>query len=193
MKREGMGRLALMMASAGLVLGSTACNPQQAAQQEYKRQEAEALKAEADDRAKRRVGYAAECVSAFKWKKAALAGAGVGSVDLYTKYYRGEVEKALGDSVIPAANGAPELSKASIDPWLDAVYDGHVKTIFTAGRDFDGNGTVTPKEANAQGNARVAACIQQAAEAGVGPLAGPDKTARMFRMDALRERLDRNN
>lgn len=193
MKDGKAGRAALMIAGAALALGTAGCNQDKAKREEYKAQEAKAMKAAADDRAVRRVGYVGECVSAFKWKKAALASAGVGSVDLYIKHYRGEMEKTLGDTIIPAADGAPELSATTIDPYLDWAYDRHVKTIFTSGRDFDGDGTVTPKEANAQGNARVAACIQQAAEAGVGPLAGPDMTARMFKMDALRARLDKSN
>ena len=129
----------------------------------------------------------------MRWKKDFLAGAGVGSVDLYTRHYRAQLEKALGDTAVPAADGAPELSKAGIDPYLAWAYDNDVKTKFTSGRDFDGNGTVTPRETNAQGNSRVASCIMSAAEAGVGPLAGKDKVARMVRMNAFRARIDKSN
>lgn len=190
MKSSKLGRAALTMAGAALVLGATACNTE-ISQEKYKADEAKAMKEEADARATRRAGFAAECINAFKWRKAALASSGVSGIDVYTKHFRGEIEKALGDKTVPAANGLPELSKTSIDAYLDGAYDSHVKTKFAAGRDFDNDGKVTARERNAQGNMRVTACMQQAAEAGVGPLAGPDMTARMFKMDALRARLDK--
>lgn len=191
MNQGNMGRMALAVAGAALVLGVAGCSDPEAAEQAYKAEVAKAEKASADDRSVRAAGYATECLSALQWQRASLAGAGVGNVDLYLKHYRGQLEKALGDSVIPAADGAPELSKASIDPYLTWALDHHVKTKFTSGKDWDNDGTITTKEKNAQGYMRVTACIQQAAEAGVGPLAGKDKTGRMFKMEALRGRLDR--
>lgn len=185
------GRLALAAAGAALVLVTAACGNQEAEEKAYKAEAAKHDKAQADQKAMRRVGYAVECLSAMRWKRAFLGGAGVGNVDLYVTHYRDQLTKALGDTSVPAADGAPELTKASVDPYLDWSYDNDVKTKFTAGRDYDNDGNVTPKEANAQGNARVTACIQQAAELGVGPLAGKDKTGRMFKMDALRARLDK--
>lgn len=192
MKSNRLGRAALKLAGAALVLGATACDPNQD-ERETLAHNAKVEKAEADDKIKRAASYSVECISAMRWKKDFLAGAGVGNVDLYVKHYRAQLEKTLGDTAVPAADGAPELSKAAIDPYLDWAYDNNVKTKFTAGRDFDGNGTVTPKEANAQGNSRVASCIMQAAEAGVGPLAGKDKVARMFKMNAFRARIDKSN
>jgi len=192
MTSNRLGRLAMTMASAALVLGTAACD-QSAMNKEVAAHNAKVEKAEADDKVKRQTSYSVGCINAMRWKKAFLAGAGVGNVDLYTKHYRAQLEKALGDSAVPAADGAPELSKANIDPYLAWSYDNDVKTKFTAGRDFDGNGTISPKEANAQGNSLVAACIMQAAEAGVGPLAGKDKVARMFKMNAFRARIDKSN
>jgi hypothetical protein len=106
------------------------------------------------------------------------------------KHYRDRLEKGLGDAAVPGEGGAPELSKANADAYLEWTYANDVKK-FTGGRDTDGNGTITPKEANSPGLSRVTACVQQAAEFGVGPLAGPDKTGRMFKMEALRARLDK--
>jgi hypothetical protein len=190
MKQNKAGRIALFAAGAALILGTAACSNEEAEQKAYKADEAKHQKAQADQKAMRRVGYAVECLSAMRWKRAFLGGAGVGSVDLYVAHYRDQLLKALGDNSVPAADGAPELTKASVDPYLDWAYDNDVKTKFTAGRDFDKDGTVSPREADAQGNSRVTACIQQAAELGVGPLAGKDKTGRMYKMEALRARLD---
>ena len=187
-----LGRMAMTMASAALVLSTAACDTK-AEQQEVLAHNAKVEKAEADDKIKRNTVFSVECINAMRWKKGFLAGAGVGSVDLYINHFRAQLEKALGDTTVPAADGAPELSKAGIDPYLAWAYDNDVKTKFTAGRDFDGNGTISPKEANAQGNSRVAACVMQAAEAGVGPLAGKDKVARSFKMNAFRARLDKSN
>lgn len=190
MKQSKVGRLAMATAGAALILGTAACNNQEKAEQAYKAEAAKHEKAAADQKAQRMAGYAVECLSALQWKRGFLGSAGVGSVDLYVTHYRAQLEKALGDSAIPAADGAPELSKASMDPYLAWAYDNNVKTKFEAGRDYDGDGTVTTKEKNAQGYMRVTACIQQAAEAGVGPLQGKDKTGRMFKMEALRAKLD---
>jgi hypothetical protein len=190
MTRSKAGRLALVAAGAAMVLGTAGCDNQAAADKAYKAEVDKHEKAQADEKAMRMAGYAVECLSAMRWKRAFLGGASVGNVDIYVTHYRAQLEKALGDNSVPAADGAPELSKASIDPYLDWAYENHVKTKFTAGRDYDNDGTVTPKEKNAQGYMRVTACIQQAAEAGAGPLAGKDKTGRMFKMEALRARLD---
>jgi len=186
------GRIALKLAGAALVLGATGCDLNQQ-EKEVAAHNAKVEKSEADDKVQRKAGFSVECISAMQWKKAFLAGAGVGGIDTYVGYYRTQLEKTLGDSVIPAADGAPELSKATIDPYLVWAYDNDVKTKFTAGKDFNKDGKVTPSEANAQGNARVASCVMQAAEAGVGPLAGKDKVARMFKMNTLRARLDKSN
>ena len=186
------GRMALKLAGAALVFGAAGCDPNQH-EKEAAAHNAKVEKAEADDKVQRQANFSVECINAMQWKKAFLAGAGVGGIDIYVKHYRAQLEKTLGDSAIPAADGAPELSKGAIDPYLAWAYDNDVKTKFTAGKDFNQDGKVTPAEANAQGNARVASCIMQAAEAGVGPLAGKDKVARMFKMDAFRARIDKSN
>ena len=190
MKQSKTGRMALAAAGVALILGASGCSDPEAAEKAYKAEAAKAEKASADQKAVRAAGYATECLSALQWKRAFLSGAGVGNVDLYVTHYRAQLDKALGDSVIPAADGAPELSKASADPYLAWAADHHVKTKFTSGRDWDNDGKVTTKEANAQGYMRITACIQQAAEAGVGPLAGKDKVGRMFKIEALKARLD---
>ncbi|MCW3848936.1 hypothetical protein OF829_16990 [Sphingomonas sp. LB-2] len=190
MKTGMAGRTALKLACAALLLGAAACDPNKEAR-EIEAHNAKVLKAEADNKMKRQAGFAVECLSAMRWKQAFLAGAGVGGTDVYVKHYRAQLEKVLGDTVVAAADGAPELSKANIEPYLAWAFDNDVKTKFTVGRDFDGDGTATGKEKAAPGNARVTACIQQAAEAGVGPFQGKDKTHRMFQMQALRARLDK--
>ena len=192
MKIGSAGRMALKLAGLGLVLGAAACDPNKEAR-EIEAHNARVAKAQAEDKVKRRAAFSTECLSALRWKQAFIASAGAGSADIYVKHYRAQLEKVLGDVSIAAADGAPELSKANIDPYLAWAYDNDVKTKFTSGKDFDGDGKVTPREANAQGYARVTACIQQAAEAGVGPLAGKDLTKRMFQMQALRAKLDRSS
>jgi hypothetical protein len=192
MTSSRLGRVVLGMAGAALAFGIAACDPNQE-QKEVLAHNAKLEKAEADEKVQRQAGRATECLSALRWKRGVLAGAGVGSVDVYLKHYRAQLEKLLGDTTIPAADGAPELSKANIDPYLEWAYTNDVKTKFTSGRDFDKDGTVTRKEANAQGNSRVVACIQQAAEMNVGPLQGRDLTGRMFKMEALRARLDKSS
>lgn len=187
MKQTKIVGLAL---AAALVLGTAGCNSQEAAEKAYKADAAKYEKAAADQKAMRRAGFVVECISALQWKRAFLAKAPFGSADIYIKHYRAELEKTLGDTSIPAADGAPELSKASIDPYLAWAYDRDVKTKFTSGRDFNNDGTLESREKNAQGNSRVTVCIQQAAEKGVGPLVGsPD----MYSMRGLRGRLDNDS
>ena len=190
MKNHVIGRTALKLAGAAILLGATACDPNQA-EKEVLAHNAKVEKAQADDKVKRQASYAVECLSAMRWKKTVIASLGAGSVDTYVKHYRERVEKLLGDTAIAAEGGAPELSKGNLDPYLEWAYENDVSTKFTKGRDFNGDGTVAKGEASAPGNARVAACIQQAAEMGVGPLAGPDKTGRMFKMEAIRVKLDK--
>lgn len=178
MKRNALGRVALTASAAAGVLSLAACDPGQQAR-EVAAHNAKVEQAEADDKIERQANFSTVCISALRWKKGVIAGAGVGSVDVYTAYYRGQLEKTLGDAKVPAKDGAPELSKANADAYLDWAYEGDVKK-------FTNGGT------NGPGNARLAACIQQAAEAGIGPLAGKDKTGRMFKMKAFSERLARS-
>lgn len=124
------------------------------------------------DKLEQKAQYDAGCASAIRWQAATLATTNIGKVSLYTDYYRADLEKALGSNSLPAAPPLPALSKATIDPYLEAAYAQGVKTK------FDGRAP-----------GMIAACIQAVAEMGQGPLAGPDKIQRMVHMQALTVRL----
>lgn len=135
-------------------------------------------RAEAAEKAQRlqtAVDFASQCVGALRWQSALLASTGIGKVSIYTDYYRAQLEKALGDQTIAAAPPKPALSRATIDAYLDWASAEGVKTKF-----------------GGRGPEVISACVQAVAEAGKGPLAGPDKVGRMFHMQALRTRLKTN-
>lgn len=169
-----------------LALGATACtDPAAKAKAEADARAASEAKAAKRETAAK-VARQVTCLSALRWQSAALAGAGIGPVKLYTDHYREELAKVIGDDTIEAPP-APALNKASIDAYLDWAYPEDVKTQFTAGKDSNGDGTVSSKERTNRGFSTVSACIQFVAEVGKGPLAGKDKVGRMFRIQALRE------
>lgn len=120
----------------------------------------------ADERITRNV----RCMAAIEWQRAAIGRAGIGSPDLYLAHYRKQLEAALGDRVVPAADGAPALSKAAVDTYLAWARPHYIETEFTAGGDADGNGTRTLWEQRVAGVDFAHSCVQFAAEMGVGPL-----------------------
>jgi hypothetical protein len=128
------------------------------------------------------------CLNALEWLKKALAGAGIGSIDLYARHYHDRLAKTLGTQVISEAP-APELGTQTIDAYLAWSYPRQVKDVFTAGSDIDQDGTISPKERSNRGFSIVQSCVQFVAEAGKGPLAGKDKVGRMLRIQELRGKL----
>ena len=76
--------------------------------------------------------------------------------------------------------------------YLNWSYPNVVARDLTSDKDRDGDGKVSTVEKNQKGYGVVAACVQQAAEAGIGPLAGPDKVARMMKIQALGDRLKKS-
>lgn len=179
-----MIRSALVVAMVSVAVGLSGCSDEQAA--------ADAKAASAKKVAARRLKMAVDndirCLNAIEWQKQALAGAGIGSVDIYTGHYRDRLIKTLGDESI-SEPPAPTLSKSTIDQYLAWSYPNQVKEVFTAGGDIDGDGTVSAKERNNRGFSLVQSCVQFVGEAGKGPLAGKDKVNRMFRIQELRNKL----
>jgi hypothetical protein len=180
---------ALAAAAAVAALGLGACQDADAV---AKAEAAAKAKREASaqaDRLKARAAHNVDCITALRWQKAALAGAGIGPLRLYEDHYAGQLDQALGDGVIAGEGGAPALSRATLQDYLDWAYAQNVRTKFTAGRDEDQDGTVSPGEKHARGFNMVAACVLAVAEAGKGPLAGNDKVGRVAKIDMLRARL----
>lgn len=128
------------------------------------------------------------CLAALRWQKAELATAGIGDMQVYDDYFSDKLDSALGSQMI-SEPPAPMLSRSTIPDYLDWAYPGAVKTRFTAGKDENGDGTVSAAERNGPGFNTVASCVLEVAEAGKGPLAGSDKVARATKIGALRARL----
>lgn len=184
-----MKTIALVPAGLLLALAAAACTDPAATAKAEADARAKAEAKAADRETAEKVARNVKCLSALRWQSAALGGAGIGSLKIYTDHYREELAKAIGDKTIAADPPAPALNKDNVDAYLDWAYPEDVKTQFTAGKDADGDGTISGKERSAQGFSTVLACVQFVAELGKGPLAGKDKVGRMFRIQALREKL----
>ncbi|ODP36885.1 hypothetical protein [Sphingomonas turrisvirgatae] len=115
------------------------------------------------------------CYAGIKWQQVPLQRGGIGDPQLYVDYYRGMIEKKLGDAAIPAAPPAPELSKATLDAYLDWAVKDYIDTRFTADR----KGAIDT----------VSACVQSAAEFGTGPMAKLNPAQRFDKMEYLRDHL----
>ncbi|MDQ0251688.1 hypothetical protein J2W22_003776 [Sphingomonas kyeonggiensis] len=179
-------------AAAGVVLalGLSACDDSAANQKANAEAATRAAGAEKAQKLKEGVEHSFDCLSALRWQKAGIAAAGAGDTKVYEAYYREKLEAALGDQTLPAGDdGAPALSKATIQDYADWAYPRTVEAKFRAGKDSNGDGTVSPAERSGRGLNTVAQCVQFVAEMGKGPLAGKDKVARMFRIEALRKSL----
>lgn len=186
------GRVALAVVGAALALGLAACTDPEAEAKAKAEAVASAAKAKADNKRKRSIAHQVQCLNALRWQKDTLATAGIGSVDLYTAHFREEIEKALGNETLAAEPPRPALSRATLPDYLDRAYEEDVATKFAAGKDYDGDGTITSRERNNRGFSIVVACVQEVAEiGGKGPLAGDDKIKRMYEMQELRGALER--
>lgn len=118
------------------------------------------------------------CYAAVQWQKrlldSPLPKSIAGGTDPFLTYYRGMIEKTLGDRVIPADPPAPELSKANLDAYLDWAVKDQVETNFTKGD-------------RAQAHAQVTTCLQSAAEfGGTGPMAKLNPAERFGKIQQLR-------
>lgn len=189
MKLGMAGRGALMTAGLSLALGLAACSDPQADAKAKADEEAAAAAAKADAKLASRVRHGVECINALRWQEGALAGAGIGSVKLYSDYFAAQLDEAIGTATIKTTPPEPTLSRAALPEYLAWSYPQDVKTKFTAGTDTNKDGTVSAHERNFAGFAKVLACVQEVAEMGKGPLAGNDKVGRMFRIQELRSRL----
>ena len=115
------------------------------------------------------------CYAALKWQQGPLQRGGIGNPQLYVDYYRGMIEKKLGDNVIPAAPPAPELSQAKLDAYLDWAVKDYIDARFSKDR----NGAIMT----------LSACVQSAAEFGTGPMAPLNPAERFHKMNYLRDHL----
>lgn len=183
------GRAGSIAAALSLGLAVAGCGDPNAAANAAAAEEAKARAAADERRFQDKVDHDVDCLSALRWQKAALAGAGIGSLDTYTDYYRAKVNEALGTRVIVNEAPKPTLSKATLPDYLDWAYPIAVDTKFAAGTDANGDGKVSAKEHAGRGFNIVAACVLEVAESGKGPLAGKDKVARMFRIQAMQGQL----
>lgn len=117
------------------------------------------------------------CYAAVKWQQklldSPLPKSIAGESQIFLDYYRGMIEKRLGDQVIPAEPPRPELSRANLGPYLDwAVKD-----------QIDGNFTQLDR---AQAHVQVTTCLQSAAEFGTGPMAKLSPAERFNKVQQLR-------
>lgn len=189
MRKSVSGRLVLAATGLALLLGAAACSDPAAQEKAAADARAAAEKRKSDDKLRRKLTHQIECLAALRWQRPALTGAGIGAVKLYEDYFTEQLETALGDQSFPAEDGKPELSKAKLADYLENQYPELVKARFTSGRDYDNDGTVTGDERSNPGFQIVTGCVQEAAEAGKGPLAGKDKVLRMWQIKDLRAKL----
>ncbi|GEM_PF-1332289 len=178
-----------VLAGLVLALGLSACDNSAANKKANEEAAARAAAAAKVQKLHEAAQYNIGCLAALRWQAARLKTTAAGDAAPYADYYRGKLEAALGDQTLPAADGAPALSKASIDAYLDWAYPRMVETRFRIGRDANGDGTLAPEERAAPGINTVAQCVQFAAEMGTGPLAGSDKVGRVGRIDGIRRAL----
>jgi hypothetical protein len=173
---------------AGMLLGLSACEDGAANAKADAEARENAAATEKTAKTKAQVAHNIGCLAALRWQKAALATAGIGDVQVYDEYFSEKLDAALGSQMI-SEPPAPMLSRSTIPDYLDWAYPDAVKTRFTAGKDENGDGTVSGAERNAPGFNTVASCVLEVAEAGKGALAGNDKVARAARIEALRGKL----
>jgi hypothetical protein len=188
MTRRGW-KTALLCTGAVLAFGLAGCEDAEAVAKAEAAAKAKKVEAERLDKQKRKAAHNVDCISALRWQKAALSTARIGDLKLYEDYYRGRLEQAVGDAMIPS-EGGPTLARSTMHDYLDWAYAENVRTKFTAGTDADKDGAVSPAEKNARGYNIVSACVLEVAEGGQGPLADKDKLQRMQHLQALRVKLE---
>jgi len=118
------------------------------------------------------------CYAAVKWQQrlldSPLPKSMAGGAAPFLTYYRGVIEKTLGDQVIPAEPPKPELSKAGLDTYLDWAVKDQIENNFTKGD-------------RTAAHAQVTTCLQTGAEfGGVGPMAKLNPAERFGKVQQLR-------
>lgn len=118
------------------------------------------------------------CYAAVKWQQrlldSPLPRSMAGGAAPFLTYYRGVIEKTLGDQVIPAEPPKPELSKAGLDTYLDWAVKDQIDNNFTKGD-------------RTAAHAQVTTCLQTGAEfGGVGPMAKLNPAERFGKVQQLR-------
>lgn len=183
---RSMRRTAALCPAAALMLGTAACDEGPSAANAAAEAKAGRDAAYREQVLQEGLEHNIQCLSALRWQQDVLAKANIGDLDVYRRYYRSAIETRLADTVIPPEPPKPELSVANLDAYLDWAYPQHVETVFAAGDDANGDGTISATERSGRGHQIVAACLQEVAEMGEGPLAELEKPERMFRIDAVR-------
>lgn len=187
----GLGKSA-GLASAGLALAFalSACDDSATKRKAAEEAKAKAEAAETADKLRKGVAHNVECLSALRWQRAALTQANVGDLKLYEDFYRGQLDQVLGSEILPKGDdGSPTLSRANTHDYIEWAYPVNVETKFRAGKDGNGDGTLSATERSGRGFNIVTGCIQRAAEMGQGPLAKMEKLDRVSRMDGIRRQL----
>jgi hypothetical protein len=177
-----------ILIAMGMMLGLAACEDSAANAKADAEAKANAAAAEKTTKTKEQVAHNVGCLTALRWQRAALSTAGIGDLKIYDDYFHEKLDTALGSQMITEPP-APMLTRSTTQDYLNWAYPETVKTKFTAGKDADGDGTVSSAERNATGFNTVASCVLEVAEAGKGDLAGSDKVARAAKIEALRGRL----
>jgi hypothetical protein len=185
MNHSVRGGIALLAALAALSV--TACTDPAATAKAEADAAAAAEKSKAADKLKRQLAHDVECLSAIRWQSAALGS--VGGADVYTKHFQDDLLAKLGTELISSEAPKPSLSRATLEDYLNWSYHDDVTNKFTAGKDGDGDGKVSPREKTYAGFNTVARCVQEVAEQGKGPLAKDDKVIRMVKVQALTGKL----
>lgn len=190
MFRTTMPAFAAVIALAALAAcnGTDPAAERKAAAEAKARADAEYKTRLADERLDRQI----RCIAAINWQRATIGAGEVGTPQTYIDFYRGQVEGALGNRVIPARPPRPELSASGMDTYLDWDNRYYVETEFTKGDDANRDGTITPWERLSKGLNFAHACVQGAAEMGAGPLGRQAPYERWQPMDRLRKALLRD-
>lgn len=170
---------ALLGGAAAIALALSACGDAEAVAKAEAAAKAKSAAAREAKEVKDRVAHQVDCLTALRWQKPVLSTAGIGDVGLYETHFRARLEDALGSTMLEGEGGAPMLSRANTEDYVNWAYGENVRTKFAGGGD-GGEG---------RGVNIVTACINEVAEAGKGPLAGNDKVARAARIQGIRTRL----
>ena len=121
------------------------------------------------------------CYAAVTWQQRLLDSpvprSIAGGSQPFLDYYRKMIADKLGDQVVPAADGKPELSKANLDAYLDWAVKDQVANVFDKGNRTQNYATVTT-------------CVQSAAEFGTGTMAKISPAERLGKIQQLRQIMD---
>ncbi|RSY78803.1 hypothetical protein DAH66_18360 [Sphingomonas koreensis] len=121
------------------------------------------------------------CFAAVKWQQRLLDSpvprSIAGGSQPFLDYYRKMIADKLGDQVVAAEGAKPELSKASLDAYLDWAAKDQAENVFAKGDRTQNYATVTT-------------CVQSAAEFGTGTMAKISPAERLGKIQQLRQIMD---